>query len=183
MKVLLDEKSFNSYFALVDSCTTFSFAVNLAIYVPAMADDRHAHPHKPHDYECHLRRKLPKSIRQVNYPRKDIWFVEPSGENLLDVVADARSVILRDGISWLCRFENDDELLRTLIEDDESEALFGIGARWSPNRKLLIGRLASAMGQGEIGERVLREGEAEMRSTRLWIESLGRNRRRPGHSS
>jgi hypothetical protein len=38
-----DFQSFNSYFSLVDGCTTFSFAVNLAIYIPALADE-HAAP-------------------------------------------------------------------------------------------------------------------------------------------
>ena len=107
----------------------------------------------------------------MNYTRKDIWFVEPSGENLLDVLADARSVILRDGISWFHRFDNDDEVFRTLTEDDEGDALFGIGARWSPLRKVLIGRFAVAFGQEELGLRVRREGEAEMRSIRLSAEA------------
>jgi hypothetical protein len=180
---VVDFQSFNSYFSLVDGCTTFSFAVNLAIYIPALADERETPPAKPHDYDCHLRRKLSKDIQQLNYPRKDIWFVEPSGENLLDVLGDARSVILRDGISWFHRFDNDNEVFRTLTDDDEDEALFGIGSRWSTRRKVLIGRFAVAIGQEELGQRVLREGEAEMRSIRLQVESLGRNRRRPGGNS
>jgi hypothetical protein len=177
---LVDFQSFNSYFCSVDGCTSYSFAVNLAIYIPALADERQARPAKPRDYECHLRRKLSKDIKQVNYPRKDIWLVEPSGENLLDVIADARSVILRDGISWFRRFDSDDEVFRTLTEDDEGETLFGIGARRSPRRKVLIGRFAVAIGQEELGLRVLREGEAEMRGIQFQIESLTRNRRRPG---
>jgi hypothetical protein len=96
-----------------------------------------------------------KGIAQPNYSRKDIWYVEPLGENILDVVADARSTILQDGLSWFRRFDSDDEVLRRLIEDDGSEALFGIGARWSPHRKLLIGRLAVAVGQEELGLRLL----------------------------
>ena len=128
------------------------------------------------------KRKLSKDIEQQNYPRKYIWFVEPGGENLLNVLADARSVILRDGMSWFQKFDNDDEVFRTLTEGDESDALFGIGAQWSPRRKVLIGRFAVAIGQKELGLRVLREGEAEMRSARLLIESIGKNRRRPGES-
>lgn len=176
---VVEFQSFNSYFSLVDGCTTYSFAVNLAIYLPAFADDRHAQPAKPHAHECHIRRNLAKSIEQVTYPRKDIWFVEASGENLLDVLADARSILLSDGLSWFHRFDSDDEVLRTLTQDDESESLFGIGARWSPRRKVLIGRFAVAVGQEELGLRVLREGEAEMRSIRLQAEALGRNRRKP----
>jgi hypothetical protein len=64
----------------VDGCTTFSFAVNLGIYVPALAEDRQAQLNKPHDYDCHLRRQLFKRMTQPNYARKDIWLVEPGGE-------------------------------------------------------------------------------------------------------
>ena len=142
-------QSFSSYFSQVDGCTTFSFAINLAIYIPALADEGRALPDNPRSYECHIRRKLPKDIVQANYPRKDIWFVEAGGENLLDVLADARSVILRDGIVWFRRFDADEEVFHTLVEENESDQLFGIGARWSPRRKVLIGRFAVSTGQEE----------------------------------
>ena len=63
---VVEFQSFNSYFSLVDGRTTYSFAVNLAIYLPALADDRHAQAAKPHAHECHIRRKLAKSIEQLS---------------------------------------------------------------------------------------------------------------------
>jgi hypothetical protein len=140
---LVNFQSFSSYFSLVDGCTTFSFALNLGIYVPAIESTPLA---KPPDYKCHLRRKLSKEIVQTNYPRPDIWHVDPDGGNVLDVLADARSVLLGLGLPWFRRFDSDDDVLRLLVESDESEEVFGIGAPGSPARNSLIERFSSSKG-------------------------------------
>jgi hypothetical protein len=171
-------QSFNSYFSLVDRCTTFSFALHLGIYVPALDSDAQIPSPTPRVHDCHLQRSLCKTIHQQNYRRPDIWYVDPSGGNVLEVLADARSVLFEDGMPWFRRFDDDQEVMRTLIHDEPSDSLFGIGARWSPRRKLLIGRFAVAIGQEDLGIRVLREGEAELRSIQLQMESLRGNRRR-----
>ena len=88
-------QSFNSYFALVDGCTTFSFAVNLGLYFVGLEDQGDGSALiKPKDYQCHFRGKLSKRIIQANYVRKDIWYVEPDGSNLLEVLDDARQILL-----------------------------------------------------------------------------------------
>jgi len=172
-------QSFNSYFSLADGCTTFSFAVNLGIFLSGLASaEESAIGGRPKESQCHFRSKLFKEIVQRTYSRKDIWYVDQEGLNLLDVLDDARRVVLSNGISWFDHFSQPGEVLRTLAEVNEDDSLFGIGAKWSPRRKLLIGRAAVHAGEQELGLRVLREAEAEMQSIRLQIESLGRNRRR-----
>ena len=177
-------QSFNSYFSLVDGCTTFSFALNLGIYFRQLGDeDKTGVQAKPKDYQCHFRSKLLKTITQTNYGRKDIWYVDTEGLNLLEVLDDARQVLLLDGMAWFARFSELDHVLEILVHEDEDETLFGIGAKWSPHRKLLIGRVAVATGQEELGLRVLGEAEAELRSIRLQLESVGRNGRSPKRST
>lgn len=177
-------QSFNSYFSLVDGCTTFSFALNLGIYFHALGEgDKAEVEAKPKDYQCHFRGKLFKAITQKNYGRKDIWYVDPEGLNLLEVLDDARRVLLCDGMGWFDGFSDLSHVLEILVHEDERDTLFGIGAKWSPRRKLLIGRAAVATGQQELGLRVLKEAEAEMESIKLQFESLGRNRRHPKRST
>jgi hypothetical protein len=138
---------------------------------------------KPKDHQCHFRSKLFKTITQQNYGRKDIWYVDTEGLNLLEVLDDARRVLLLEGMAWFDRFSELDHVLEILVHEDEDDTLFGIGARWSPHRKLLIGRAAVATGQEELGLRVLGEAEAELQSIRLQFESMGRNGRRPKRST
>ena len=180
---LVNFQSFNSYFSLIDGCTTFSFAVNLGIFLSALAStEEDAIRGRPKAYQCHLRRKLFKKIVQINYSRKDIWYVDQEGLNLLEVLDDARRVLLANAMAWFDRFSRSDEVFRTLAEEDEDDTLFGIGAKWSPRRKLLIGRAAVDSGEQELGLRILGDAEAEMQGIRLQIDSLGRNSRRPKRS-
>lgn len=65
---------------------------------------------------------------------------------MTDVLDDARKVLLADGMAWFDRFAELDRVLDILVNEDEKPTLFGIGARWSPRRKLLIGRAAVATG-------------------------------------
>lgn len=177
-------QSFNSYFSLVDGCTTFSFALNLGIYFYPLAGENESElQDRPKEYQCHLRSTLFKRIAQPNYPRKNIWYVDPDGLTLLEVLADARKVLLFDGMAWFDRFSELSQVFDTLVHEDEHDGLLGIGAKWSPQRKLLIGRAAVATGQEELGLRILGEADAEMRNIRLQFESLGRSGRRRNPSS
>ena len=177
-------QSFNSYFSLVDGCTTFSFALNLGIYFHALSEEAKTEAQvKPKNYQCHLHGKLFKSIAQQNYGRKDIWYVDPEGLNLLEVLDDARRVLLVGGMAWFERLSELPQVLEILVHENETDTLFGIGAKWSPHRKLLIGRAAVATGQEELGLRILREADAELESIKLKFESLGRNGRQPKRST
>ncbi|HZK81234.1 MAG TPA: DUF4304 domain-containing protein [Humisphaera sp.] len=115
---VLNFQSFNSYFASVDGCTTFSFGIELGVYYPPnpkvpwrreLMKPKIAE--RPAGYDCPARHSLRKTIRQPHYKRKDIWYVEPSGKNIVEVVVNARNVILSRGIPW---FDDYDDPRRAL---------------------------------------------------------------------
>jgi hypothetical protein len=86
-------------------------------------------------------------------------------EDKLEVLADTRRVLLLDGKTWFDRFSDLSHVLEILVREDENDTLFGIGAKWSPQRRLLIGRAAVATGQAGLGLRVLGEAEAKWPET------------------
>ena len=67
------------------------------------------------------------------------------------VVADAKKAIVETGLGWFSRFNNVKEVLRTLLEDSESnESTFGFGSNPSPNRHFMTGFTALAMGKKDL---------------------------------
>jgi hypothetical protein len=163
---LVNFQSFNDYFAQVDGCTTFSFCLNLAIYIRALGATGVEMPAKPNDYQCHFRGKLSKTIVQRGYARPDIWYVDPEGLNVLDVLHDARAVLLREGMTWFERFRAFERVLDVLVNEPESDTLFGFGRIESPIRKQMTGRALIASGKVEAGTAMLRQGENEIEAFR-----------------
>jgi hypothetical protein len=151
-------QSFNSYLAGGIGATTFSFALNLGIYfravpmwhpTPASQDPSV----RPEEYHCHFRLKLSKEIEQPLLPRRDVWFVAPDGTNLLETLADARAVILNDGLPWFAKSLSLEEVLRSLLEDPNR----------SPIRKHMIGHIAKSLGLDELADPMIAEAGAELR--------------------
>jgi hypothetical protein len=149
-------QSFNSYNAGVLGCTTFSFAVNLGIwllYIPASAGEpkREDGEVLPQEYQCPLRRSLRKSLTQPEFPREEIWYVREDGSNVTEVVADAANVLRSEAHNWFERFRDAEEVLRTLREDSETmEGSWGFGREGSPVRHYLTGYAAVHVGQYEV---------------------------------
>jgi hypothetical protein len=78
--------------------------------------------------------------------RADVWHVDAAGKNLNIVVADAKKAILETGLGWFSRFGDMKEVLRTLLEDSESnESTSGFGANPSPIRHFMTGFTALAI--------------------------------------
>ena len=132
-KWVVNFQSFSAYLADGVGCTTYSFGLNLGIYlddVPpwpgqAVAD-------KPKEYECAFRFIGRKTLSQPWFhpygrdpaiDRDDVWFVLEDGTNLDAVVADARSVIGGPGIATLRAYG--DPLYAYC-------ALFDYGRNWPP---------------------------------------------------
>jgi hypothetical protein len=83
--------------------------------------------------------------------RTDVWYVDAAGKNLDIVVADAKKAILETGLGWFSRFGDMKEVLRTLLEDSESnESTFGFGANPSPIRHFMTGFTALTMGKKDL---------------------------------
>lgn len=141
---VINFQSFNAYLAERVGCTPFSFSLNLGCFltfVPSLSG-RHIRVKNgqllPEEYECHLRRRLLKAIRQSELKRADTWFIGSNGEQLVECIGDALTQIQSRGMPWFQRFDADEEILRTIADDNEGET-FGIGAKDSPNRHALLG--------------------------------------------
>src|SRR5260370_24073393 len=106
-------QSFNSYLASAVGCTTNSFALRLGCYFtyipyPHGADRLQQKEGKllPHEYACPIRRPLLRSISQPEFPRKDIWYVDPDGRSLSPVISDSALAIVNLAFPWFERFSD-----------------------------------------------------------------------------
>jgi hypothetical protein len=160
-------QSFNSFLANSLGCTTYSFCVRLGCSFDAIPRServkRKDEFFRPEEYECHFRRPLQKSIQQPNLKRTDVWYVDPAGKNLDMVIADAKRAILETGLGWFTRFDDTKEVLRTLLEDQEShESTSGFGANPSPIRHFMTGFIAHSMGKYDLArERIQKVLDSE----------------------
>jgi hypothetical protein len=119
----------------------------------AVPNDRVAHSKNgvlhPKEYECHFRRRLSKSITQVELARTDTWLIRDDGYYLPEAIDDAKEALVREGLPWFDRFHNEKEVFRTLIEDDE-DVTWGFGAKDAPMRHYLTGYVALALGEKKV---------------------------------
>jgi len=178
-------QSINSYLANSIGCTTFSFFVRLGCCFDAIPQSDRIKKKKghsrPEEYQCQFRLTLQKSIEQTNLKRTDVWYVDPTGENLEAVIADAKKAILETGLPWFNRYSDPAEVLRTLLEDSESNAsTHGFGTKPSPIRHFFTGFVALSLGQARLAKEHLKaaldsgcfnEFEPKMRSEIERIEN------------
>ena len=77
----------------------------------------------------------------------------------MDVVCDARTVLVAEGLPWFARFDSLQDVLNMLIEDNFSEPVIvpNVG---SPNRKYFTGHIARQLGQGQMAVQLIAEAEA-----------------------
>ena len=150
---VINFQSFNSYLASIVECTTFSFAVNLGVYIrcipwiqSSQTNERSNQP-RPEEYACHIRRRLRKSVIQPKKIPQDIWRIDENGDNLEEMIADARSAIESEAFAWFERFEDLDEVLRTVINDEEDmNGTTGFGRPDCFVRKHIIGYVSLEKG-------------------------------------
>lgn len=146
-------RSFNRYLAALMACTSFSFAINLGVYYPAVAENAGygpfaKDPGRPAEQHCHARFHMAKGIAQPDpdptlppppawdarlepkrwRDRPDVWFVAHDGSNLDEVVADAIEQVVRIGVPWLDRLSDLPEALRTFREEPNTSHAPGIVA-------------------------------------------------------
>lgn len=177
---VVNYQSFNSYLAEGVGCTTFSFALNLGIFFHAIPVEYPVRKGpdssvKPQEYDCHFRHQLLKGIDQPILQRRDTWYVEPDGSNLLQCLDDSRSAILREGLPWFSRFESLDYVLSLLMDHENLPEV--TATRTSPARKRMIGYVARRLGQTNISEPLIAEAESEFRAIMERFDSIGRRRK------
>ncbi len=171
---VVNYESFSSYLAGGVGCTTFSFALNLGIYFRVIPFESPIK--KPQESHCHFRHRLLKSIDQPVLPRRDTWYVEPDGTNVLECLDDSRAAIVREGLPWFDRFQSLEFVLGLLMEEERLPEVSA--ARTSPARKRMIGYVARGLGRAEFGERLIAEAESEMKAFMARVHSVGRGRNR-----
>jgi hypothetical protein len=154
-------QSFNDHLASGLRCTTYSFALNLGIYLLSVPEGR---PPKvrggrlaPEEYTCHLRRQLSRTLNQPELARNDIWYIDPEGRYLGPAVHDAGKAISGVGFTWFEHYGNPQALLAALIGPGHrlDDGTHLPGNPDSPARNRVTGYVARAMGQNAFAARHL----------------------------
>lgn len=186
-------QSFNSYLADVLGATTYSFTVNLGVFLEAIADrsrmtrfvrDRR----RPPQQHCHVRLVPVKGIDQSPEAltagldaasagqeatwrdRTDLWYVLPNGANLDAVAIDAAAAVMGQGLPWLDAMSDVPTVIRALQERPDQHDPSGKaredygGAIGSPARWQKIGALADAIGDRDL----LADAVAAMSRQAFW---------------
>jgi len=136
-------------------CTTFSFAVNLATflnYIPIETQIKEKNGLKrPEEYHGHFRSGITKGIEQNEFPRKNVWFIDNDGEYLTKAISDCKAQIGQKAFDWYKQFENKENVLRILREDQiDMDGTWGFGNMDSPNRNKSIAYTALELGQSDL---------------------------------
>jgi hypothetical protein len=170
---VVNVQSFNSYLAEVLHVTSFSFAVKLGVFYPAIAavapQGRFvADPTRPKEHDCQARRTVEKTMAQDHVgadrgwiDRPDIWYVLGDGSNLDDVVADASERVLTVGLPWLGALDDLGVATRRFLEERNRYAQRGViaehygGKLGSPFRMRSAAALAAAAGDTQLLRDVL----------------------------
>lgn len=114
----------------------------------------------PRVHYCQIRGALLRDYSQpaprtelpdVEHERRDIWWVDKSGENLDEVIRHAAGMIQKELKSRLDKLRNYRYLCAYLMwRADKQDGLFGFGRRGSPARKHLLRAIAGRMPERSI---------------------------------
>ncbi len=162
-------QSFNRYHADVIGCSTYSFAVNLGVFVAGVPSD-HPLPTRggmpcPEEYACHIRRRLHSSLPTLpSYP--DVWLMGEDDAESEATVQAATLVLVETALPWFEAFRDRRAVLEMLRDErsppDELTNL--AGNTDSPTRHIVAGYLALTIGADEQGATHLRQALAKLRA-------------------
>ncbi|WP_341201449.1 DUF4304 domain-containing protein [Planomicrobium okeanokoites] len=104
------------YFSDVTGWPPMSIHVDLGIYynfIPVISDRIKIEEDGrifPKSHQCHLQGELLSTLDQMKYmsnlsnpaeqKRKDLWWIEPDGSNVEEVIENVKQSFLTDGINW-----------------------------------------------------------------------------------
>jgi len=154
--------SYNSFRATILNCTTFSFAINLGVYVKSIPSDIKNNMRLnmlcPDIPFCHLFGYLLKTIEQNECKTNRIWYIDEKGHNIESVMCDVASVIRSDALSWFNRLENLNEIIKLLENDDKDILVDPVNGRINcPSRNYKIGYIALALNDNKLASRSLKK--------------------------
>lgn len=162
-------QSFSAYLAQGVGATTYSFGINLGIYLHAIPHDTGraskvaGEELRPEEWQCHLRLHLDRGIDQPELPRRDIWYVDEPGRYLAAAVRDAHRTIAEVGLPWFSRW-SDAAVLEALCADTSLRLEDGTnlpGNAGSPARNYAAGYVALALGGRSIARTFLARALAQ----------------------
>jgi hypothetical protein len=143
--------------AEIKEITTFSFQIELGIYFVDIPPEGHGPREKsgrllPKDYQCHVRLGLQKPAEHPKPSMPFLWYIDPDGVNLEEVVNSVRYTLERDALPWFDRFSDRESFFELLLADVEhgDEVGWGFGAPDSQNRNYMVGYLAKSLGHNEM---------------------------------
>lgn len=132
---------------------SFSVAVGSQFsFLPAVFGKEAGQSKQPNPALCHVRLTPSRGIWQLRGRRHpNIWVVDENGKNLEKCAEDAARVLSTAVLPWFSRFDDLQELERTLLEDEEQfDKAWGFGRKGSPLRKLLLGLVAAQLKHFDI---------------------------------
>ena len=118
-------QSFNSYLAEGLGCTTFSFAVNLGVYVIGQPGEVRLPRDKagrlsPREYHCAFRSILHKRTPVDGFARGEIFFIDPSGRTTASCFDELRHLVTNFLPDWFEQRNNVDRLIAGMNSESES---------------------------------------------------------------
>lgn len=118
-------QSFNSYLAGSLGCTTFSFAVNLGVYIIGQPGEYRLPRDKagqlvPHEYHCAFRIQLHKRTPVDGFARDDIFFIDPEGRTTASCFEELRYLATHTIPEWFEERNNVDRLIAGMSADNIS---------------------------------------------------------------
>jgi len=133
-------QSFNTYLAEGLGCTTFSFALNLGIYLRGSTFERRvkidsAGAPRPHEYECSFRANLKKRSPVDGFAREDIFYIAPDGRTMGAVMREVLFLLESEALPWFAAFIDLGSVVAALsgrnVSPKGTESL-GLGASGAP---------------------------------------------------
>ena len=117
-------QSFNSYLADGLGCTTFSFRLNLGVYVLGSPGESSRTRDKigalaPQEYECQFRTNLRKRGPIDGFAAEDIFYIHPEGRTTARCFEEVRYLLAEKAPHWFALRNDVDQLLTQMREIEE----------------------------------------------------------------
>ena len=140
---ILNFQSFNSYHSEVMGCTTFSYSVNLSVflnYIPGKIHVKEKNGLKrPNEAEGNFRKQLEKGMSQTELKTRDVWYVDNEGKNLSDCINDTKKQIKDVALGWYEKFNSKEKIMEILNKEEiDMNGTWGFGRFDSANRAELV---------------------------------------------
>ncbi len=152
---ILNFQSFNSYHSEVMGCTTFSYSVNLSVFLDYIPGKIHVKEKnglkRPNDAEGSFRKQLKKGLLQTELKTQKIWYVDDEGKNLSDCINDTKKQITGIAFDWYQNFNTKEKIMEILNKKEiDMEDTWGFGNFGSAQRKELIAYTAFELGETDL---------------------------------